>query len=87
MRMNRTPPRALVSWISILVTAIIIFSFMVVIISLGSGSVPSWALAILITSLIGLVIIRAIAMFRFGYPPYDFSRLYTQNKEEKEKKR
>jgi membrane-anchored glycerophosphoryl diester phosphodiesterase (GDPDase) len=84
--MDRTPPRALVSWISILVTAIVVFSLIVVIISVASGSVPSWALAILITSLIGLVIIRAIAMFRFGYPPYDFTRLYEQNKEEKEKR-
>jgi membrane-anchored glycerophosphoryl diester phosphodiesterase (GDPDase) len=84
--MNRTPPRALVTWISILVIAIVIFSLVVVIISLVSGSVPSWALAILITSLISLVIIRAIAMFRFGYPSYDFSRLYEQNGESKEKK-
>jgi membrane-anchored glycerophosphoryl diester phosphodiesterase (GDPDase) len=84
--MNRTPPRALVTWISILVIAIVIFSLVVVIISLVSGSVPSWALAILITSLISLVIIRAIAMFRFGYPSYDFSRFYEQNRESKEKK-
>jgi membrane-anchored glycerophosphoryl diester phosphodiesterase (GDPDase) len=84
--MNRTPPRALVTWISILVIAIVIFSLVVVIISLVSGSVPSWALAILIASLISLVIIRAIAMFRFGYPSYDFSRLYEQNRESKEKK-
>jgi membrane protein YdbS with pleckstrin-like domain len=85
--MNHTPPRALVSWISILVTAIVIFSLIVVIISLGSGSVPSWAIAILFTSLIGLVIIRAIAMFRFGYPSYDFSQLYAQSGESKEKKK
>jgi membrane-anchored glycerophosphoryl diester phosphodiesterase (GDPDase) len=85
--MVSTPPKALVSWISILVVAILIFSLIVVIISVASGNVPSWALAILITSLIGLVIIRAIAMFSYGYPAYDFSPLYAQKKEENEKKK
>jgi membrane-anchored glycerophosphoryl diester phosphodiesterase (GDPDase) len=87
MGMSRPPPKALVTWISILVIAIVIFSLIVVIISMVSGSVPSWAIAILITSLIGLVIIRAIAMFSFGYPPYDSSRLFEQNREGEEKKK
>ena len=87
MRMNRTPPRALRSLIVILVIAIVVISLIVAIISLGTGYVPSWALGILIASLIVLVIIRIIAMVSFGYPPYDFSRLYAQNREWKEKKK
>ena len=84
--MDRTPPRTLVSAITILVTIIVIFSVVVVIISLATGDVPSWALATLIASLIALVIIRGIAMARYGYPPYDFSPFYERNKGSKEKK-
>jgi hypothetical protein len=85
--MNRTAPRTLRSLILILVVAILAISLIVVMIGLGTGSVPSWALGILIGSLIVLVIIRIIAMVGYGYPSYDFSRLYAQSGESKEKKK
>jgi membrane protein YdbS with pleckstrin-like domain len=76
--MDRTPPRALRSLIAILVIAVIVLPLRVVMISLGTGYVPSWAFGILIAILIVLMIVRIIAMVGFGCPPYDFSRLYVQ---------
>jgi nicotinamide riboside transporter PnuC len=85
--MSRTAPSALRSLIVILVIAVVVIAIIVAMISVGLGYVPSWALLILIASFILLVIVRIIAMAGFGFPPYDFSRLYQQNKEEKEKKK
>jgi uncharacterized RDD family membrane protein YckC len=85
--MSRTAPRSLRSLIVILVIAILAISLIVVLISLGTGSVPSWALGMLIGSFIVLVFIRIIAMVGYGYPSYDFSRLYGQSGESKEKKK
>jgi len=85
--MDRTPSRALKSLISILLVFVIAFAIMAAIISVDLGYVPSWALAILFGSFIALVVIRIVAMAGFGYPRYDFSRLYNQNEELKEKKK
>ncbi len=85
--MNRTPPRALKSLISILVIVVIAFALIVAVISVVLGYVPSLALALLIGSLIALVIIRIVAMVAFDYPSYDFSRIYKQNQDTNEKKK
>jgi amino acid transporter len=85
--MDRTPPRALKSLISILLVFVIVFAIVVAIISVSLGYAPSWALAILFVSFIALVVFRIVALAGFGYPRYDFSRLYDQNKELKEKKK
>jgi hypothetical protein len=85
--MSRTAPRSLRSLIVILVIAVIAISLIVVIIGLSTGSVPSWALGLLIGSFIVLVFIRIIAMVGYGYPSYDFSRLYAQSGASKDKKK
>lgn len=71
--------------IVILVIAVVAIALIVAMISVGLGYVPSWALGILIASFIVLVIVHIIAMVGFGYPRYDFTRLYAQNKEGEEK--
>jgi hypothetical protein len=85
--MSRTAPRSLRSLIVILVVAVLAISLIVVTISLAIGNVPSWVLGLLIGSFIVLVFIRIIAMVGYGYPSYDFSRLYAQSGESKEKKK
>jgi len=85
--MGRTPPNALKLLISVLVIVVVVFALIVAIISVGLGYVPSWALYILIGSLIAFVIIRIVAMVGFDYPPYDFSRIYEQNRDQNIKKK
>lgn len=84
--MDRTPSRTLESLTVILLIALVAYSVIVVIISLGVGSVPLWVFGILIAILIVLVIVRIIAMAGFGYPPYNSTRLFGQTKEEEKKK-
>ena len=85
--MNGTSPRSLRSLVLVLLIATIAFAIMAVIFILATGSIPDWALALLFASLIALVIIRIVAMVGYGYPPYDSSRLFAQNKEQKEEKK
>lgn len=51
-----------------------------VVIILVAGYPPSWAIVIFFAFLIVLVIVRIVAFGGFGYPRYDFSRAYVQNR-------
>ena len=85
--MNGTSPRSLRSLVLVLLITTVAFAIIAAIFLLATGAVPDWALVLLFGSLITLVIVRIVAMLGYGYPPYYSSRLFAQNKEQKEEKK
>jgi membrane protein YdbS with pleckstrin-like domain len=84
--MNGSPPKSIDWLIRFLLFAAVVIVVIIFIFVLAVGPPPLWALGILFAVLIALVIVRLIGLAGFGYPRYDFSKLYAQNKEGKEKK-